>query len=115
MAPLPQFCCWVAPPPNLQPKATSKVGEDRNANGGSVEIGRIAGYFNIPVEQVTIACDAEPDRPVSELLGEESRRQGASRTGDDAKQGKEAAAEAQTGVDAENADAEMSGSGGSSQ
>lgn len=89
--------------------------EDGNADGGSVEIGRITGYFNIPVEQVTIACDAEPDRPVSELLGEESRRQGASGAGDDANQGKEAAAEAQTGADAENGDAETSGSGGSSQ
>lgn len=84
--------------------------ESDTADSGQVEIGRIAGYFSIPVEEVTVACEADPDRPVSELLGEESRRQGASGTGDDANAGKEAAAEAQTNG-GENADAEESGSG----
>ncbi|HEV7275865.1 MAG TPA: HdeA/HdeB family chaperone [Devosiaceae bacterium] len=86
------------------------MAESGAADSGQVEIGRIAGYFNIPVEEVTVACEADPDRPVSELLGEESRRQGASGAGDDANAGKEAAAEAQTN-EGENADAEDSGSG----
>jgi hypothetical protein len=54
------------------PTTTGSTGQ------GNVQVGRVAGYFEIPLQEIYIACQQNPGSQVSQLLDEESRRQGAS-------------------------------------
>lgn len=58
---------------------TSSEGQT-GAAAGTPQIGTITGYFEIPVQELLVACEANPDRPVSEMLDEEGQRQGAGGT-----------------------------------
>ena len=56
--------------------SASSSSTDNAAGDSSAQVGKITGYFEIPVEQLIVACGQSPDRSVSDLLDEESRKQG---------------------------------------
>ncbi|MBD8065624.1 hypothetical protein IC608_09060 [Devosia sp. PTR5] len=56
--------------------SASSSSTDHAAGDSSAQVGKITGYFEIPVEQLILACGQSPDRSVSDLLDEESRKQG---------------------------------------
>ena len=41
----------------------------------TIEVGRMTGYFTIPVERLVTACKADPNKSVSDLLEEEAGQQ----------------------------------------
>ena len=51
-----------------------------DTSGSDMQIGRISGYFNIPVEDVVVACDADPARNLGDILDEKAGQQGDSDT-----------------------------------
>lgn len=63
------------------PDATTSTDASSGSNGSQVQIGRMTGYFDIPVEEVVIACEAEPDKRLGDVLTEENQRQSATSSG----------------------------------
>lgn len=63
---------------------SSKTTSDSTASSGStdtdVQIGRLTGYFNIPVQDVVIACESDPDRTISAILTEKNTGQSSDST-----------------------------------
>lgn len=43
----------------------------QDMSNGTAQIGRLSGYFEIPVEQVMTVCGESPDRPVSDVVEEQ--------------------------------------------
>ena len=47
-------------------------------SGANVQIGRLTGYFDIPVQDIVVACESDPDRTISEILTERNTGLGSS-------------------------------------
>ncbi|WP_284164769.1 HdeA/HdeB family chaperone [Frigidibacter sp. SD6-1] len=59
-------------------EATAQTGEgtaagqdDSAGTGQTAQIGRMSGYFEIPVEKVMTVCGQSPERPVSDVVDEQ--------------------------------------------
>jgi hypothetical protein len=47
-----------------------------DATGATPEVSAMTGYFEIPVENLIVACEADPDRMVSDVIDDERERHG---------------------------------------
>lgn len=78
------------------------------------DIAAISGYFEIPVENLIIACEADPTRMVSDVIDEEHERRGGELsdgpegTAPDRNEGDAAADDASGSTDSESSDSDSS-------